>query len=55
MKEKLLQILDKWGCHHKWVILKNIDSYSYASDKFPSSFIDLYTCQKCGEFKKIKL
>jgi hypothetical protein len=51
MKEKLLQIIDKWGCHHQW---KRLEMIEVESDYGGFYRVFHYVCEKCGKFKKIK-
>lgn len=51
MKEKLLQILDKWGCHHEWSKIESI-KIMLLDDTF-LGYKNLYVCKKCGKFKFI--
>ena len=43
-----LSWLDKKPCHHEWKLEQTIES-GYSYKKF------LYTCTKCGKWKKIEL
>lgn len=52
MKEAIIQILDKWGCHHDWeeyVAVKVNDEWGGYFHYY------YYFCKNCGKFKRIKL
>lgn len=52
MINKILQIIDKWGCHHKWKL--EVETKVLLND-YGYYYRRIYICEKCGKFKKIKL
>lgn len=51
LKDKIVQILDKIGCHHEW---QNISNTKVEVSNGETYHIYLFHCKKCGKFKKVK-
>ena len=53
MKEALKKLIEKWACMHRWKKIKEYDYFSREHDRFPTRFISIFVCTKCGKFKKM--
>lgn len=51
MWKALIQIIEKWGCHHEWTLWKDVSVESYDGSTW---HIFHFYCKKCGKFKKVK-
>ena len=51
MKEAIINLINKWACHHDWQLVKE----TRVGTDFGGSYISLlFVCKKCGKFKRIK-
>lgn len=48
MWKALINLIEKWGCHHEWKLVKEVHI-----GLFHYRFI--YICNKCGEIKRINI
>lgn len=49
--DALLNIIDKWGCHHEWQLIRE----TYVETDFGGSYTGFHwVCTKCGKFKNTK-
>lgn len=55
MWELIINFLKKKTCTHDWEKIKEVSVYSFTDSKRPSSYILVYKCKLCGEFKQIKI
>lgn len=51
MWKALIQIIEKWGCHHEWTLWKDVSVERYDGSTW---HIFHFYCKKCGKFKKVK-
>lgn len=62
MKEAIINILKKWGCHHKWESyfkeMKVREFYDAKThEKTPEKmefFKEIFICKDCGKIKQIE-
>lgn len=45
------RLFEKWSCKHKWKLVKEI---TYKDGELKTDITQLYLCEHCGKFKKIK-
>ncbi len=51
MKEAIINLINKWGCHHDWQLVRETEVLT----EFGGSYTALlFVCKKCGKFKKLK-
>lgn len=51
MKEAIINLINKWSCHHDWELAKE----TRVETDLGGSYVSLiYVCKKCGKFKKLK-
>ena len=51
MWKALINLIEKWGCHHDWEHWKTVD----VNDLFHGTYtVYHFCCKKCGKFKTVK-
>lgn len=51
MKKALINLLNKWGCHHKWYLMKEFE----VRDELCGTYYKfLFCCEKCGKLKWLR-
>ena len=56
MKKEIKQILEKWGCKHKWRIHHNSKIFLRGEiNQFPIQVKQTLICEICGKIKQINL
>ena len=53
MWKALINLINKFGCHHEWILEKELLLYHYSTSKNPYKMKRIYCCKKCGKFKNI--
>lgn len=52
MKEVIINLINKWGCHHDWKLIRETEVFTDFGGNYTAL---LFVCKKCGKFKKLKL
>lgn len=52
MKEAIINLINKWACHHDWILEKEFEIQELG---IIAHWKVLYRCKKCGKFKTIKI
>lgn len=59
MWKALINLVNKWGCHHKWEFYTRMRTWMVENDgtkgENPYKQEDTLFCKNCGKFKKIEL
>ena len=54
MWKALIKLIEKMACSHKYSLEERI-SWQHETKDLPSRFTRIYSCEKCGKFKVLKI